>query len=185
MRNVEKSVQFIIRDLDKKEQHLEKILRLQREVVRDCAFVIKELHAGAFGEADKLMKAVEKKHKQLREGEKGFERVAFIAHQEFVEAKCLQAVLNGKPVPGYTELHVDYLAWLTGLSDSVGELRRSMQVALRHGKKDEAERLFEYMEGIYDNLVAIKYSGSIVGSLKQKQDMVRGQVERARSELLG
>ena len=40
------------------------------------------------------------------------------------------------------------------------------------------------MNEIYDHLMVLKYSGSLVGPLKHKQDMVRGQVEHARSEML-
>ncbi|HLC38298.1 MAG TPA: hypothetical protein VJI71_02485 [Candidatus Norongarragalinales archaeon] len=59
-----------------------------------------------------------------------------------------------------------------------------MLIALRHKNRKEAEYLFESMESIYDKLMVLKYSSSLVGALKSKQDSIRAQVEKARSELL-
>ena len=59
-----------------------------------------------------------------------------------------------------------------------------MLIALRNRNRKKAEYLFDCMESIYDNLMVLKYSSSLVGALKPKQDSIRGQVEKARGELL-
>ena len=55
---------------------------------------------------------------------------------------------------------------------------------MKDGEKEEAEHYFKEMNALYDNVMVLNYSGSIVGSLKPKQDAARRQVEQARSEIL-
>ncbi|MBI5037031.1 hypothetical protein HZC09_06855 [Candidatus Micrarchaeota archaeon] len=101
-----------------------------------------------------------------------------------MEIKAFLALVKKESLPTPEELKIDVLSYLNGLSDCVGELRRALQLALRADKKKEAEYFFERMNYIYNNLMVLKFSSSLVGPLKRKQDMVRGQIEQARSEML-
>jgi len=166
------------------EKRQDSVLVLSREIVRDCANAIKNVHTGDLPQAKKLSQAIDAKVKRLAEIKQGFEGTSAIAFQEYVEVKSLIAILEEKPLPDFEKLGVDYRQFLSGLADVVGELHRAMLIALRNRDRKKAEYLFDCMESIYDNLMVLKYSSSLVGSLKPKQDSIRGQVEKARGELL-
>ncbi|MFH1779665.1 MAG: hypothetical protein ABH803_00775 [Candidatus Micrarchaeota archaeon] len=175
-----KKLDFKLRELEKKQ---DKALALQREIVRLSAKGIREIHLNELKECVKTTRELEKKVRQLKEISE-FKNIAAGALQEFVEIHCLLAILNKKEVPSYQELNVNHVVWLAGLSDCVGELRRAMLIALKNNDEKTAERNFQEMERIYDNLMLLKYAPSLVGQLKRKQDSLRGIIEASRSDLL-
>lgn len=166
------------------EKRQDQVLVLSREIVRDCATAIKHLHTGEMKTAKQLVVEIDAKIKKLSSIKQGFEGTAAIAFQEYVEIKTLIAILEEKPLPDFESLGIDYRQFLSGLADVTGELHRSMLIALRNKNVKKAEYLFDCMETIYDNLMTLKYSSSLVGALKPKQDSIRGQVEKARGQLL-
>lgn len=180
----EKAIEKIIADLDGQEKRQDAVLKFHREVIRDCAKAIKSLHAGDTEESGQLLSRIDASIKDVKKVDEGFEHISDNIYQEYAEAKVLAAILSKKDTPTFEDLDIPFRAWLSGLADTVGELRRALQNALREGHKKDAEYLYSKMSEIYDNLTVIKYSGSLVGALKRKQDMVRHQLEEARSELL-
>lgn len=181
---LERAFEKIITELDGREKRQDEVIRRHREVIRDCAKAIKCLHAGEKEEAAAFLSKVEEGVAALKKGDEGFEHISESAYQEYCEVKTLEAVLSRREPPTYEELGVSFQSWLAGLADAVGELHRALQNALRAGDAKEAEYLYSQMNCIYDNLMVIKYSGSLVGPLKRKQDMVRHQLEQAHSEML-
>ncbi|MFH1056697.1 MAG: hypothetical protein V1717_02790 [Candidatus Micrarchaeota archaeon] len=184
MKNLSKTVSSISRKLDEMEKRQDQVIVLSRQLIRDCANAIKHLHSGDFKQAKELSKKIDEQARRLSEIKEGFEGTASQAFQEYVEVKSVMAILEKKPLPDFEKLGIDYRQFLSGLADTVGELRRAMLIALKHKDRKEAEYLFECMESVYDNLMVLKYSSSLVGALKSKQDSIRAQVEKARSELL-
>ncbi len=177
---LEQAVQKIDGELAERETRQAALLAKTRDAVRDCAKAIKSIHLGE----EPNLTELEGKIKEIRSIGNGFENICFNVYQEFVEIKCFLALSKKQEMPDYEELQVPEMAWLTGLCDCVGELRRAMQIALIKGDREAAEYYFEKMEWIYDNVMTLKYSGSIAHGLKVKQDVARKQVEQARSELL-
>ncbi|MFH1107370.1 MAG: hypothetical protein V1787_05745 [Candidatus Micrarchaeota archaeon] len=184
MADFEKSIAGIDAMLAEKERRQDAVLQLQRELVRNCAKAIRFLHVGDIAGCEALLPEIDLQVVSLKKVDEGFEHISQQAYQEVVEIKVLDALFKRKEIPAFEELGVEFRAWLSGLADAVGELRRALQLSLRDGRKEDAEYYFAQMNRIYDNLMVLKYSGSLVGALKHKQDMVRSQVEHARSEML-
>lgn len=184
MANFEKAIADIDKLLSEQEKRQDEVLRQQRELVRNCAKAIKCVHLGDAAGCEALLPIIDRQVAALKAIDKDFEHISQQAYQEVVEIKVLDALFKRKEIPTYNELGVEFRPWLSGLADAVGELRRALQLALRDGRKEDADYSFMQMNRIYDNLMVLKYSGSLVGALKSKQDMIRGQVEHARSELL-
>ncbi len=184
MKTLNKTIEDIAKKLDEMEKRQDEVLVLSREIVRDCANTIKTIHFGETSQAEAKTKDIDAKIKRLIAIKTGFEGTAAVAFQEYVEVTCLLAILQNKTFPEFDKMGIDYRQFLSGLADVVGELHRAMLIALRHKDRKKAEYLFDCMEQIYDNLMVLKYSSSLVGSLKPKQDSIRGQVEKARGELL-
>jgi len=105
------------------------------------------------------------------------------AFKEYAEASIVFALLVGDPLPDPDELGVEYAAFLGGLGEAVGELRRRTLDILRQAHSAEAERLLEAMDEIYGLLVTVDYPDAITGNLRRTTDLVRGLVERTRGDL--
>ena len=105
------------------------------------------------------------------------------ALKEFVEASIVCAILAGEPLPTPEDIGIDNAAYLCGLGEAAGELRRRVLDILRHGQTAEAERLMTVMDDIYGLLVTMDFPDAITGSLRRITDMVRGVVERTRGDL--
>jgi len=181
---LEKTVHKIIAVLDEREKRQDRVLALSREIIRDSARAIKSIHTNDLGEAKMIVARLDGKIREMKRIDEGFEHISQNCYQEYAEIKTLYAILARKEIPSHEELGIDFIPYLAGLADTVGELRRQIQIALRRRKKRDAEYFFEKMNEIYDNLMIIKYSSSLVGPLKHKQDVIRNQLEQARSEML-
>jgi translin len=105
------------------------------------------------------------------------------ALKEFAEANIVYALLGNEPLPEPEALGVEYAAYLNGLGEAAGELRRRCLDIIRHDHSEEAERLLEAMDDIYSLLVTVDYPDAITGGLRRTTDMVRGVTERTRGDL--
>ncbi len=105
------------------------------------------------------------------------------ALKEFAEANIVYALLSREPLPEPEALGVEYAAYLNGLGEAAGELRRRCLDIIRHDHAEEAERLLEAMDDIYSLLVTMDYPDAITGGLRRTTDMVRGVTERTRGDL--
>lgn len=164
----------------KKEKTMDAFLVLQRELVRECSKAIKEIHEGKVSEAEKRIKKAEGEFKKLPKSCFVYQNYLHVA-QELFEAKILLSAVKKGRLPDPEE---PYEAFLTGLLDAAGELKRQMYEALRKGRKKEAEKYFKLMERIYDESLHFKFSESVLPGFRRKQDIVRIQLEQARGELL-
>jgi translin len=170
--------------LMKKEAVLDELIKKNREIVRLTANSIKEMHAGELGAARKLLSQAESEISTLsKQAEKHGMDLNHIM-QEYAEAKILLAAIERKDLPSSTDLGATPEAYLNGLLDATGELKRQMYECLRKGKKKDAEYYFGLMEKIYDELLPLKFSNALLPDFRRKQDVARMQIEQARGELL-
>jgi translin len=77
---------------------------------------------------------------------------------------------------------VDYTAYLNGLGDTVGELRRFLLDSMRHGDLSRCEELLSAMDDIYTTLVTMDFPAAITGGLRHTTDQVRGILEKTRGD---
>jgi translin len=74
-------------------------------------------------------------------------------------------------------------AWLNGLAETVGELRRHLLDLLRAGELERAEALLEAMDDIYALLITIDFPDGVTGGLRRSTDIARSIIERTRGDL--
>jgi len=65
----------------------------------------------------------------------------------------------------------------------VGELRRYLLDSMRRGNLSRGEEFLSAMDDIYSTLVTMDFPDAITGGLRRTTDMVRGVLERTRSDL--
>lgn len=105
------------------------------------------------------------------------------AQKEYAEACTTLALLSGEALPGPRDLEVDDPAYLNGLAETVGELRRYTLDVMRAGDLDRCEELLGAMEDIYAVLVTIDYPDGVTGGLRRSTDVARSIIERTRGDL--
>ena len=72
---------------------------------------------------------------------------------------------------------------MNGLGEAVGELRRYLLDSMRKGDLSRGEELLSAMDDIYNILVTMDFPDAITGGLRRTTDVVRGVLERTRSDL--
>ena len=105
------------------------------------------------------------------------------AQKEYAEACITFALICGTPLPGVDELKVPVPAYLHGLGEAVGEVRRYILDSLRRGDTSRCESLLETMDDIYGVLMAMDYPDMVTHGLRRNSDAARGLIERTRGDL--
>ncbi len=104
------------------------------------------------------------------------------AMQEACEASLFHSILVEAELPTPKECGVTDTAYLLGLGDVVGELRRCALTALHHGEVADASHFLDKMERILDALMRFDYPTALV-ALRRKQDIARSLIEKTRGEV--
>ena len=78
---------------------------------------------------------------------------------------------------------VSYPAYLNGLGEAVGELRRYLLDSLRRNDLSRCEELLAIMDDIYSMLVTMDFPDAITYGLRRTTDAVRGILEKTRGDL--
>jgi len=166
----------------------DRAVNLSRELIRFCSLAIRASHRDEWGEAERLLNEARRASDELVALVEPHPDLFFTGYtqdalKELAEASIALAIAQGKPVPAPEEIGVEYAAYLNGLAEAAGELRRRALDEIRGGHSQEAERLLMAMDEIYDVLVTMDFPDAITGGLRRNTDMVRGVVERTRSDL--
>ncbi len=174
--------------LEEKNAARDRALQLSRTLIRHCATAIRAAHREERAEALEQLQAARRLKDELRQDLAAYPDLYHAGYtqdalKEFAEASIVYAVLGGESLPEPEALGVEAAAYLCGLGEAAGELRRRVLDILRHDRMPEAERLLEVMDEIYGLLVTVDFPDAITGNLRRTTDMVRGVVERTRGDL--
>ena len=174
--------------LSAKDEAREKALPLCREAIRHCSNAIRAVHRQEFDQAAELLKSTRKiltEAKQAVAAHSELSNIGLIwdAQKELAEGNITLALVTGKPLPEPAALSVDAAAYLNGLGEAVGELRRYLLDSMRRGDLSRGEELLSAMDDIYSVLVTMDFPDAVTGGLRRTTDMVRGVLERTRSDL--
>lgn len=174
--------------LDARHAAREETLPLSREIIRNCANSIRAAHRGELETAAEMLVGVRASVERMRLALQAHPDIygAGYVHdcqKEFAEASAFLAILSGRGIPDPDDVGVEYPAYLNGLGETVGELRRHTLDAMRHRPLEEAERLLAVMDEIYHMLVTIDYPDALTNGLRRTTDVARGIIEKTRGEL--
>lgn len=163
-------------------------LRRSRELIRLCANAIRAAHRNDFAQVGELLQAAHAAASELVQDLAGYPDLYHAGYtqdalKEYAEANITTALVRQQVLPEPEELGVEYAAYLNGLGEAAGELRRYALDALRRADIATAEVMLSSMEEIYDTLVTIDFPDALTGGLRRTTDMVRGVLERTRGDL--
>jgi len=166
----------------------EKALRSCRQVIRYSADGIRAVHRQEHGRAKQLLDSAHELLRELSHDLAGHGKLLHSgsihdAQKEFAEGCITLALIAGKDLPEPKELGVSNAAYLDGLGESVGELRRSILDSLRRDDFSRCEELLIIMDEIYGILITMDFPELLAHGLRRTTDAVRGIVERTRGDL--
>ena len=182
LKNVKSSLKGISKSLLASNESREFLIKNTRDVVILCSHSIIAAHKGdlklarqKIKKAETVLKANQKKAKNE------FRKYLITPEQEFVEAHSFLAVVENKEIPSLKSLKVSEEAYILGLLDCIGELKRFVLDNIRNGQLKKADRIFNVMENLYQTLYPFAVYDKIVREARRKLDVNRILVEETRS----
>jgi len=187
MDNLHQTIAAILDELETKNAVRDATLARSRTLIRHCANSIRAVHRGEFTDAEDLLQAARDVAAEMVRDLAAYPDIYFAGYtqdalKELAEAHITYAIIANKPVPTPRELAVEPAAYLNGIGEAAGELRRFVLDCIRRGQVAEGERALEAMDVIYSHLATVDYPDAITGGLRRTTDMVRGVLERTRGD---
>ena len=166
----------------------EKLLELTRKTVRLSSWAIVQVHRGQITKAKTTLRDAEESIGQIRgllNERSEFKQVGYVivAFQELSEAKILLSYASRKRLLSQREVGVDWMPYVLGLLDFIGELRRSTMDHLKAGQLKDAQGTFESMEALFEDLLSLDRT-SIVPTFRRKMDVAKKLVEATRADVV-
>ena len=156
-------------------------MRDSREVISECSRAIISVHGGNTSEAYSHAKRARSLLNKLRKSAEGqVARYLIPPEAEFVEASAVISISKSRPIPTRSALNVSPEAYLLGLLDTVGELKRMVLDSLMHDDIAKAQRAFSMMEQLYMACSPLAVYDHVVSGARRKIDVARMLVEDTR-----
>lgn len=166
----------------------EKALRSCRRIIRYSADAIRAVHRREYDRAKQLLGST---HDLVRELNRDLAEYGKLLHagfihdaqKEFAEGCITSALIAGEDLPKPETLGISNAAYLDGLGESVGELRRYILDSLRRDDFTRCEELLTIMDDIYAVLIAMDFPELLAHGLRRTTDTIRAIIERTRGDL--
>jgi translin len=188
MDNLDEIIEQIHQSFEARTRAREQALQHARLLTRHSANAIRAIHRDEEQEAQNHLTEARALVEDLTKNLRAYLDIFYAgytqdAFKEFAEANITYALIKNQTLPTPTDLGLEHVAYLQGLAEAAGELRRRCLDVLRQGQSLEAERLLHHMDDIYAVLVTMDYPDAITGGLRRLTDIVRGVTERTRGDL--
>lgn len=185
MKGLTENIESINKKMSAIEIKRESAIVMSRSVIRRTKNMIHAIHQGEefMSIQGELKASVRDMVSKLRdEPSVLYSIVVEDAMMEYSEALILSAIVRKKDIPSFESLKVTPQAWMLGLADVIGELRRIILTNLMKGDMTKASYYFDIMEEIGNEVMSFDVPDAIV-PIRRKQDIARGILERTRSDM--
>jgi translin len=174
-------------DLDAKTEARERGLAASRNAIRACGNAIRALHRYELEPARALLGDAQNQLDSARSAlsdHKDMLYAGFVhdAEKELAEARITFALVTDAPFPTVDEIGVPPSAFLKGMAESIGEIRRHILDLMRQGELKRCEELLGAMDDMYYVLVSMDYPDGITLGLRRLTDVARSILERTRGD---
>ena len=188
MRGMKEICDHIRVRFDEMDRAREHSLGISRRIIRNSGDAIKAIHREEWDRADELVRETGDLVKQVNDLLSDKPDIYYSgyvgnAQTEYAEVSVLSAVLRDTTIPTPHELGIDDAAYLNGIGDVVGELRRHILDLIRKGRPEEGEKYLDVMDEFYTEMMSIDYPDAITHGLRKKTDVARSLIERTRGDL--
>ena len=175
-------------DFNHKTTRRDTALAQARELTRHSSLAIRAIHREEQPEAETELAAARTLAQILRDSLSADPDLYFAGYtqdaiKEYCEATLTVAIIRGDPLPTPQDLGAESAAYVNGMTETLGELRRRCLDLLRPGYSAEVERLLSCMDDIFTQLVTMDYPDAITDGLRRRTDLARGIIERTRADI--
>jgi translin len=176
----ENDLQFVKSYLDKIEVFRDHLIKYSRDVVNLCRRVVYVCIRG--GDASKAVLDLKNKFIELNNivrnvPELYYSNLLYSIAAEYVEALQLYSIIKESRFISLEELMVHPVAYILGLADVIGELKRYSLELLKSNRIDESFRFLEKAEHLYDLLSTLNYAEAILPGFRRKLDIYRKVID--------
>ncbi|TXT59272.1 MAG: Translin family protein [Promethearchaeota archaeon] len=177
----------ITSSIDKLDETREKILKIQRKIIRNCSIAIKSVHREDYETYEEKITEVQTKFDELEElvsVERGlFFKYLKTPQQEYAEAVCFYSLIKEEDLPTPSELKINPINYAIGIADVIGELRRYVLDNIRNSNVDDLNRILEKMDDLQTHLFSLDYPSGLTFDLRHKTDVARTLIEKTRGDI--
>ncbi|MGZ5551773.1 MAG: RNA-binding protein [Nitrososphaeraceae archaeon] len=178
---IEISLKSINDELHSIENRREQLIKESRDVIILCSQSIISLHQGHIQESQlKLDKAKDLYSSLKTLAQVDLLRYLSMSEQELVESSLLMSIVKNETLPGLDEIGVSSQAYLFGILDCIGEIKRMVYDMVRLGRYEQAESLFRIMQEIYRYIYPFSIYDNIVSGIRKKLDICKILIENTR-----
>ena len=178
---VKSSLKSILDELQSIESRREHLIKESRDIVILCSQSIISLHQGNIQESQLKLDKAKNLYLSLKAiAQDDLSRYLSMSEQELVEANLLMNIVKNEPLLGIDDIGVSSQAYLFGILDCIGEIKRMVYDMVRYGKYDKAESLFIAMQEIYSALYPFSIYDNIVNGIRKKLDLCKILIENTR-----
>ncbi len=165
----------------------EKLQSLTRNATRLCSWAIIQVHRGNLSQATKTLNEAKQSLDELQSLLSAHAELpqfgqVLVAFQEYAEAKLLFQLKRSGKIAALRDVGTSNTAYLLGMLDFIGEMRRMILDALRRGNANEAQSLLTKMEVLYEDLMSLDHT-SILPNFRRKLDADRRILEATRGDV--
>ena len=184
MDNVRRSLSALEDHFSDQLQRRDRLLKESRDVIAASSRAIINVHHGKVKDAASELSNAKAVLASLKKSGGGpVSRYLISPETEYVEASAVLALARGKPIPSLRELGASPEAYLLGLLDTVGELKRLVLDSIMVGRLSRAKRYFGVMEDLYSACSPMAVYDHVVNGTRRKIDVARMLVEDTRGLL--
>jgi translin len=175
------SLKSINDELQLIENRREQLIKESRGIIILCSQSIISLHQGHIQESQlKLDKAKDLYFSLKTLAQTDLLRYLSMSEQELVECSLLMSIVKNEALPGLDEIGVSSQAYLFGILDCIGEIKRMVYDMVRLDRYDQAEYLFTVMQEIYSEIYPFSIYDNIVNGIRKKLDICKILIENTR-----
>ncbi|MFP5351055.1 MAG: hypothetical protein ACLGIB_00630 [Actinomycetota bacterium] len=165
----------------------ERGLSSSRAAIRSCGNAIRAMHRYEPERAEQLLgeaKAALDEARTVLEPHPELLHAGFVhdAEKEYAEARITYSLVTDKGFPTPDELSLSVAAFMKGMAESIGEIRRHILDLMRRGELKRCEELLGSMDEMYYLLVSMDYPDGITLGLRRLTDVARSIIERTRGD---
>ncbi|MBI0583829.1 MAG: hypothetical protein ISF22_06325 [Methanomassiliicoccus sp.] len=185
MKNLEEIAERIESRLEEKDQVREIAIKSARAVNRLSGSIVHLIHKGE--DVKSMMhEAIDETHRlrSLLEDYPEIWESGLVegALQELAEAAILLALVRDEDLPDPDDMGITGNAYLLGMADAIGELRRFALEMLREGDVERATAYLDMMEDMFLVIMRFDFPDALI-PIRRKQDIARSLVEKTRGDI--
>lgn len=181
MEEVRRSIKDLEAHFSDQLERRDRLLKESRDVITSSSRAIISVHQGKMKDATRELSEARALLNSLKKSGGGpVSRYLISPETEYVEASAVLALAQGKTIPSRDALGASPEAYLLGLLDTVGELKRLVLDSIMGGKMTKAKGYFAIMENLYSVCSPMAVYDHVVNGTRRKIDVARMLVEDTR-----